>query len=110
MTKDGKYGRAGCRALYTVHRYSLVSSIHVSLYYSIDIHIFISLFAGFCCFPSFPEVDLPSESHSFKGSFSDVVDIEKLFVAGILDELKICFSCGYEVHIYYSIFFVTLNL
>lgn len=65
---------------------------------------------GSVALSSFPEADLPSESHSFKGSFSDVVDTEKLFVAGILDELKICFSCGYEVHIYYSIFFVTLNL
>jgi len=45
---------------------------------------------------SFPGVALPSEAHSFKGNFLDVADTEKLFVAGILDELKICFSCGYE--------------
>ncbi|KAK3153327.1 hypothetical protein QOZ80_2BG0170820 [Eleusine coracana subsp. coracana] len=52
--------------------------------------------SGSVAVSSFPEAALPSESHSFKGSFPDVVDTEKLFVAGILDELKICFSCGYE--------------
>lgn len=57
---------------------------------------------------SFPGVALPSEAHSFKGSFPDVADTEKLFVAGILDELKICFSCGYEVFLSRLIFFVTL--
>uniref|UniRef100_J3N503 PH domain-containing protein n=1 Tax=Oryza brachyantha TaxID=4533 RepID=J3N503_ORYBR len=52
--------------------------------------------SGSAAISSFPEVSLPSEVHSFKGNFPDVVNIEKLFVAGILDELKICFSCGYE--------------
>jgi vacuolar protein sorting-associated protein 13A/C len=52
--------------------------------------------SGSAALSSFPEVAFPSETHSFKGSFQDV-SIEKLFVAGILDELKICFSCGYEV-------------
>lgn len=51
--------------------------------------------SGSAAVSSFPEVALPSESNSFKGNFADV-DTEKLFVAGILDELKICFSCGYE--------------
>uniref|UniRef100_A0A0E0R2L4 PH domain-containing protein n=1 Tax=Oryza rufipogon TaxID=4529 RepID=A0A0E0R2L4_ORYRU len=51
--------------------------------------------SGSAALSSFPEVAFPSETHSFKGSFQDV-SIEKLFVAGILDELKICFSCGYE--------------
>ncbi|KAL5230936.1 hypothetical protein ABZP36_029712 [Zizania latifolia] len=45
---------------------------------------------------NFTEVAFPPEAHSFKGSFPDVVNIEKLFAAGILDELKMCFSCGYE--------------
>ncbi|XP_062205491.1 uncharacterized protein LOC133907454 isoform X2 [Phragmites australis] len=52
--------------------------------------------SGSAAVSSFPEVALLSEAHSLKGSFPDVVDTEKLFVAGILDELKICFSCGYE--------------
>ncbi|KAL6642664.1 hypothetical protein ACP70R_020845 [Stipagrostis hirtigluma subsp. patula] len=52
--------------------------------------------SGSATVSSFPEVALPSEAHSFKGSFPDTVETEKLFVAGILDELKICFSCGYE--------------
>jgi vacuolar protein sorting-associated protein 13A/C len=52
---------------------------------------------GSAAVSSFPEAALPSETNSFKGNFADVVDTEKLFVAGILDELKICFSCGYEV-------------
>ncbi|WVZ57683.1 hypothetical protein U9M48_008037 [Paspalum notatum var. saurae] len=52
--------------------------------------------SGSAAVSSFPEVAVPSESHSFKGNFLDVVDTEKLFVAGILDELKIRFSCGYE--------------
>jgi vacuolar protein sorting-associated protein 13A/C len=52
---------------------------------------------GSAAVSSFPEVALPSETNSFKGNFTDIVDTEKLFVAGILDELKICFSCGYEV-------------
>ncbi|CAD6212089.1 unnamed protein product [Miscanthus lutarioriparius] len=52
--------------------------------------------SGSAAISSFPGVALPSEAHSFKGSFPDVADTEKLFVAGILDELKICFSCGYE--------------
>lgn len=51
---------------------------------------------GSAAVSSFPEVALSSETNSFKGNFADV-DTEKLFVAGILDELKICFSCGYEV-------------
>uniref|UniRef100_A0A0E0BDW2 PH domain-containing protein n=1 Tax=Oryza glumipatula TaxID=40148 RepID=A0A0E0BDW2_9ORYZ len=54
--------------------------------------------SGSAALSSFPEVAFPSETHSFKGSFQDV-SIEKLFVAGILDELKICFSCGYEVEL-----------
>lgn len=53
---------------------------------------------GSAALSSFPEVAISSETNSFKGSFPDV-DTEKLFVAGILDELKICFSCGYEVFI-----------
>jgi vacuolar protein sorting-associated protein 13A/C len=52
--------------------------------------------SGSAAVSSFPEVALPSETNSFKGNFTDIVDTEKLFVAGILDELKICFSCGYE--------------
>ncbi|KAF8689392.1 hypothetical protein HU200_041935 [Digitaria exilis] len=51
--------------------------------------------SGSAALSSFPEVALSSETNSFKGNFPDV-DTEKLFVAGILDELKICFSCGYE--------------
>uniref|UniRef100_A0A0Q3N5I8 PH domain-containing protein n=1 Tax=Setaria italica TaxID=4555 RepID=A0A0Q3N5I8_SETIT len=51
--------------------------------------------SGSAAVSSFPEVALSSETNSFKGNFADV-DTEKLFVAGILDELKICFSCGYE--------------
>ncbi|KAL6906369.1 hypothetical protein ACP4OV_003970 [Aristida adscensionis] len=51
--------------------------------------------SGSAAVSSFPEDALALEAHSFKGSFPDV-DTEKLFVAGILDELKICFSCGYE--------------
>uniref|UniRef100_A0A0E0MAV7 PH domain-containing protein n=1 Tax=Oryza punctata TaxID=4537 RepID=A0A0E0MAV7_ORYPU len=54
--------------------------------------------SGSAALSSFPEVAFPSENQSFKGSFQDV-SIEKLFVAGILDELKICFSCGYEVEL-----------
>ncbi|RLN19158.1 hypothetical protein C2845_PM02G19660 [Panicum miliaceum] len=52
--------------------------------------------SGSAVVSSFPEVALPSETNSFKGNFTDIVDTEKLFVAGILDELKIRFSCGYE--------------
>uniref|UniRef100_A0A0D9XMK5 PH domain-containing protein n=1 Tax=Leersia perrieri TaxID=77586 RepID=A0A0D9XMK5_9ORYZ len=52
--------------------------------------------SGSAAVSSFPEEVFPSESNSFKGSFPDVANTEKLFVAGILDELKICFSCGFE--------------
>jgi vacuolar protein sorting-associated protein 13A/C len=65
---------------------------------------------GSAALSSFPEAALPSEAHSFKGSLPDVVDTEQLFLAGILDELKICFSCGYEVNIYYSILFTSFDL
>ncbi|XP_073352999.1 uncharacterized protein [Aegilops tauschii subsp. strangulata] len=52
--------------------------------------------SGSATVSNFPEAAFTSEARSFKGSLPDVVNIEKLFLAGILDELKICFSCGYE--------------
>ncbi|PNT67930.1 hypothetical protein BRADI_3g33740v3 [Brachypodium distachyon] len=53
--------------------------------------------SGSAAVSNFPEAVFPSEAHSFKG-VSDVVNIEKMFLAGILDELKICFSCGHETN------------
>jgi hypothetical protein len=45
--------------------------------------------------------EAPSPDGSTKGnSFDNMAvgeTIEKLFLAGILDELRVCFSCSYEV-------------
>ena len=65
---------------------------------------------GSAAVSSFPEDALPSETNSFEGNFTDIVDTEKLFVAGILDELKICFSCGYEVFFFITNILCNLDL
>jgi len=43
---------------------------------------------------SISEVPSPSE---VKPAISDFWNMEKLFVCGVLDELRICFSCSYQV-------------
>lgn len=96
MRKHEGYGRTACRVLYTVHRYFLVLFHMFNFVISYCYPGNLVCLQGSAALSSFPEVAFPSETHSFKGSFQDV-SIEKLFVAGILDELKICFSCGYEV-------------
>lgn len=45
-----------------------------------------------------PSPDGSTSSNSFgSDNLANGAIIEKLFLAGVLDELRVCFSCAYEV-------------